>query len=376
MANSESQRLKDIMATSNRGILAFNSKVAHWLNSAPDYFHRFALFAGEAMKEGVLDVDSMGNPTKDSALQYIDGQLIYDEKKDKRFSLLFNEDADKKSIPYLEQKALYTAMKEKLAQEPEGLTPDGKLNRAYTQEQIEDKTRFSNMIFGDYSYENRNKWQRTAMGSMFWQFANWMKGKKDMYLKERAEVGLEYKPYFFKYNIVITTQEYSKLTEEEINDFVSKGYQIGNMPEGRLHEGIVQTFIYMYHELSTKGFKEGSQAILNMEGYRKRNLGQLFGDLILMMLVAMLAKEMFKSKEDEMLVNFFERSTYDLNVLNLVGLNPYQPFAGSGLPFVSTQFIEGVYFDVARNFNTPENMIKRLSSNVPLIRDYDRYFAE
>lgn len=93
------------MARITEGLSSNRGGIFNWDNWAystlrkPDFFNRMVLFVARCMEDGVWDAYSMDGDT-----------LVYDWKKDKRFSLLTKNpntlsESDKKE--YYKQKGLY-----------------------------------------------------------------------------------------------------------------------------------------------------------------------------------------------------------------------------------------------------------------------------
>jgi hypothetical protein len=373
VANAETYRLREVMSMSNRGINAFFSRWAHWMNSAPDYMHRVGLFSAEMIKEGTLKLDSKGNVRSDSAHQFIDGKMVYNEKLDDRFNLLFDKTSDKTSVKYLEQLAFYNALKQDLSKEAFGINEDGSLARAYSAMDSKAKVRRANLIYGDYNPENRSEMERLAVVSLFFQFKRWMKAKKNTWFMENIKLEGNREAYLYKDNDVIPHEEYKNMSEAEIQKLVDEGWVVGQMHVGRMHEGILQTLLYMYDELRLKGFKEGIDGILSMDDFRKRNLGQMFGDLLLLALISFGISMLFDKKENLLLHTVFDRSIEDLNILNIIGLNPFADFKGTNLPFASISLMEDIYFKVVGNITDPEQMTSDVLNSISIVRQFKDY---
>jgi hypothetical protein len=79
------------------------------------------MFVSQMIHDGIIKVDVLGKPSKDSALQMIDGKLVYNDKLDARFSEYLNN-VDKpthlQSTSWKEARASYLSLKEQLALEP------------------------------------------------------------------------------------------------------------------------------------------------------------------------------------------------------------------------------------------------------------------
>ena len=93
-------KIVDTLKSDKRGILNLNRFLFKTV-ARPDYYNRGILFAAQMIHDGVLDT----NP--ETSAHYIkDGKLVYDIKRDKRFSALY----DKNHPDYNKQMALYREM--------------------------------------------------------------------------------------------------------------------------------------------------------------------------------------------------------------------------------------------------------------------------
>jgi hypothetical protein len=78
IANEDISQTVNNSMTSRHGVLANMSKYMYLANSAPDYFNRLTLFIAKMMEDGCFEAHSLD----------ADGNLVYDFKKDARFSEL------------------------------------------------------------------------------------------------------------------------------------------------------------------------------------------------------------------------------------------------------------------------------------------------
>jgi hypothetical protein len=78
-------KIVETLKSDKRGILNFDRLLFKTV-ARPDYYNRGILFAAQMIHDGVLDTDM----TK-SAHYIKDGKLVYDIKRDKRFSALHDK---------------------------------------------------------------------------------------------------------------------------------------------------------------------------------------------------------------------------------------------------------------------------------------------
>jgi hypothetical protein len=89
--------------TSNRhGLFNFFGKFAYKFSSRPDFYNRMTIFVAQMKHDGSWEAHTVNKDT---------GELIYNEKADKRFAAFTNDKEGKngKTKEWLEAKALYYA---------------------------------------------------------------------------------------------------------------------------------------------------------------------------------------------------------------------------------------------------------------------------
>lgn len=154
--------------------------------SRPDFYNRMSIFLSQMMGDGCLEAHSVVN-----------GKLVYDWTKDKRFDL-FAAGKNKNSAEYKKQEAYYYAVAIQFAKEhAKVLNPKtGKyeefkvdmsnpmpLPRAYTNKQAEAMKSLGDNIYGYYSHEKKSLIMSTTLGSLWLQFKTYWSGKKNQYLQ-------------------------------------------------------------------------------------------------------------------------------------------------------------------------------------------------
>ncbi len=173
----------DRISTAKKGIWNFENFLFKFA-SRPDFYNRMSIFLSQMMGDGCLEAHSVDSK----------GRLVYDWKKDKRFSkfaanpTLVTSDAE-----YNKQKSLYYAIASQFVNEHAKM-PDGSdfelnmskpmaLPRAYTNKQAESMKSLSDDIYGYYSHEKKSLIMSTAIGSLWLQFKTYWSGKKNQYLQ-------------------------------------------------------------------------------------------------------------------------------------------------------------------------------------------------
>ena len=176
-------KIEDAMKSDKYGILNI-SRFLFKTVSRPDYYNRGILFAAQMIHDGTLDTDP-----EVSAHYVKDGKLIYDIKRDKRFSAL----NDKNNPDYHKQMALYREMCKQFTIE-NVKNSDGSLfkvpkqgdvvalPRAYVNLQAESMKALSDMIYGYYSHEKKSLIHNMMVGGLIMQMRTFLSAKKQQYL--------------------------------------------------------------------------------------------------------------------------------------------------------------------------------------------------
>ena len=151
--------------------------------SRPDFYNRLTIFGAQMREDGTWDAHSLNS----------EGILVYDFKKDKRFTALINNDKSNLEL-YNEQKGLYISMAKQFVIE-NAKYQDGTefvfefdeknikpLPRAYTTLQSESMKEIADNIYGYYTHEKKSMIHATFLGTMWMQFRTYWSGKKNQYL--------------------------------------------------------------------------------------------------------------------------------------------------------------------------------------------------
>lgn len=165
LSNMDVARISDQLTTSRGGVL----NVEKWLYATmrvPDFLNRMILFVARCKQDGCWDAFSMDGNT-----------LVYDWKKDKRYSI-FADSSKKGTKEYEEQRiAYYNAVRKYNQENPDkAITFDQYLPVAYSNEQVQQIRQLSNSIYGAYDQSMRAKYETMFVGLNFAMFTTWMNG--------------------------------------------------------------------------------------------------------------------------------------------------------------------------------------------------------
>lgn len=177
--------LVEKISSDNVGIYNFWN-IAFRFASRPDFYNRMTIFGAQMRGDGCFEAHSV-----------VDGKLVYDWAKDKRFDLFANHKESEMTTPeqkakYNQQKALYIAMARQFMAE-HAVNDDGTefvlditnpkpLPRAYTVQQSESMKSLSDLVYGYYSHEKKSLVQSTTLGAMIMQMATYWSSKKNQWL--------------------------------------------------------------------------------------------------------------------------------------------------------------------------------------------------
>ena len=154
----------------------FNAEeIAYKCASRPDFYNRMTIVVCAMKADGVWDALSVKN-----------GRLVYDWKKDKRFSAYANNDTSNMEL-YNEQKALYLAMANQFTIE-HTLNDDGSefqigdaLPTPYTNKEMENYKNICDSWYGYLTHEKRAMIHSDFLGGLFMQMRSYWSAKKNQY---------------------------------------------------------------------------------------------------------------------------------------------------------------------------------------------------
>jgi hypothetical protein len=168
MANADPHQVQERLSQSKAGLKNINSDTLYIFNRVPDSYHRLGLLIAKMIHDGCWEAHSIVND-----------ELVYDFKKDNRFSLLNDSSVDKKSMKYRKQKALYTTMREQFNREGWHLQDGDALPRAYTIQESTSIKSFAELCFGHYDRSTQMLMKHMFLGSLMLQFRTFVSAKME-----------------------------------------------------------------------------------------------------------------------------------------------------------------------------------------------------
>ena len=311
IANEDISRTVDTSMTSRHGFLANLSKYMYIFNSAPDYSNRLTLFIAKMMEDGCFEAHSLGK----------DGNLVYDFKKDKRFSELNKHglNSNYRGEEYLEQKGLYLAMCEQFQLEGRNFIEYGEngkviykeFDRAYTTKQRNSIKEVADTAYGYYDHETKSLVDLGFFGLIYKQFQVFLTAKMNLWFKGRPSTkGDNTSQGKFK---IVTTENGEKCYRRLITDESGNIIDVKHVPESQLIEEEKKTLDYAYiwegdyveglaysigmtlHDL----FRLDFNSIRNNK-YRRGNVALALHDLLIGMLLFAIFKWLFSGGTKKM----------------------------------------------------------------------------
>lgn len=154
------------------GVGNMSSDTLFWGATAPDFQHRMTILVAKMMGDGVWDAYTLDK----------NGDLKYEWKKDKRFSIYASGDTNHKD--YLAQKTLYERHIEELNKigfkyhDSNGIERNYQvgddLPEAYLPTEIQGIKNYSDLIYGHYDDESRSLINDMFLGSLFMQYKTYI----------------------------------------------------------------------------------------------------------------------------------------------------------------------------------------------------------
>ena len=296
LSNIDVARITEGLNSNTGGAVRFDNWAFSTLRK-PDFVNRMVLFVARCMQDGTWDAFSMDNDT-----------LVYDWKKDKRFSLLTKDvntlsDEDKKQYYiqrklYREQVAAYNTDHPNATISDDYTNPDEPgLPEPYSKEQILTIRDVANNIYGAYDTGLKNMLEHHSYGWAFAMYSTWMGGIwNNMFTKTDS------------YN---TAQ---KVREQEIDEdgnllYIDKDGNITTDSNNGKNEaimkdvpmivqGVAYTMKDLFNIIKDDGFA-ATKEYINGNEMVKQNLRKFIGDMLLFALLQTLFALVFSPKYKE-----------------------------------------------------------------------------
>jgi hypothetical protein len=299
-ADSESQAAKEQQESRKNGW--FQSKWAYHLNNMPFMFFKTQTFMAELIHKGIMPALTVDK----------DGQLIYDYRKDKRFSGIFDEKGDVRDniqdADLVKKRALYDSIVKDLAEEGY-LDGKGKPTRPLSIKEVIAMKDYSLSLYGSIDKDAKVVAQAYTWGRMFLKFKNWAVAKKDNYWTPTHQSEIR--------------GERTWVEDAEHPDGGYYQWQAQNM------EGILQTIFHMGRGLSDMyrgkdtNWKNFKKLYTGLNRNQKENLTKLTADILMVtiltvLLSALFDDEYFKKGEGKLMSQAIMNATSDLNVVRMM----------------------------------------------------------
>lgn len=298
-SNLDVARISEGQKTGRGGIL----NAENWAYSTlrgPDYLNRMVLFVAKMHHDGCYEAYSLDK----------DQRLVYDWRKDKRFSLYAKKEEGKRENleEYNKQKALYYSLIRAFNMEGykkdngEQLNYSDDLPDAYTLQEIQSFKTFSDNIYGSYNKSTKAKYEHTAIGRNFAFFSTWMNGIVDVYMKKTQVTQGESKlqqEVDYNGNLLFFTED-GTITTENTGIPVMKGVPMMVQGIFATLQDIAKTFYHCGMDengqwSASKGWKAVNTDIWSNE-IARRNIRRLLRDILIGGILSVLFK-MWISKE-------------------------------------------------------------------------------
>lgn len=306
IANRDMNQIVDKTKVDRHGINFF-SNFMYWSNTAPDYINRMALFLAKMVKDGVYSAHSLDE----------DGNLIYDSKKDERYSYYLSK-RDVYGLKYTgtdnkfdTQRSLYLrkikAFNDNIISKNEKILSESDLlPTAYTHEERESIKTFTELAYGYYDHERSPLIKHLPLGIMFGQFMTFWPAKIKYYFggqnknSKRGRFAQKYKEedgkkiyYFERYSIDENGDEYRyEIPENELKADEPR------IPAydwiGEPHEGLMYSL-----GLTVRALLHPDESIKDLNETTLRNAKLMIHDLLVAMMAILLGIILFDKKEGD-----------------------------------------------------------------------------
>lgn len=273
LSNTDVGRIAERAKSGRNGIYNYDN----WLYSTlrgPDFLNRMVLFVARCMHDGVWDAYSIDN----------DNNLVYDWKKDTRFSIYASGNTEHpeykiQKARYLSRVLIYNKEHPNNPINPEDGLPD-----PYSDKEILSIRALADNIYGAYDLGKKAMYENLAITTFFGMFTTWMGAIVNNYLMVPQK----------SYNRLRETQE----TDEQGNKlFFDKDGNITIEDTGVsvlkwdlvLGYGILPTIMAAVKLCKNKGVSE-ARKYLTSDPIAKANMLKLTSDLLMWLLLSSLFK--------------------------------------------------------------------------------------
>lgn len=316
MANADILQIQERLSMSQVGALNFGSDQMFIFNKIPDIYHRMGILIAIMMEDGCWEAHSVKN-----------NRLVYEFKKDKRFNLLNDPNANKDSKEYKQQHALYTTMREQFNREGFNLIEGDALPRAYTTQESASIKSFADIAFGHYDKDQQMLAKHQFLGAFMLHFKTFLSAKLETWILKPGTYNQgAYKiQYDSNGNMKMRIYTIDPVTgEPKVRIGLESDVKDGEYAEpykeweGRFMEGILWSMLDYVKAISKLDHKE----LQNLYNHptKKANLRLFITDMGLAYILMWLLSAWMNNEDRDVntVTHFIEQSTY-----NAIGEAPF-----------------------------------------------------
>lgn len=370
MTQMDVNGLPYMLYSDRKGVRGLARRLPYWATTAPDFLNRMVFLTAQMYHDGAMDAHSIVN-----------GKLVYDWKKDKRYSEFAK--GNKSHPEYNNQKAAYYAHLQQFNKEGYNLkynesNPEA-LPMAYTVAEKRNIKSSSDSLFGYMDHENAMAVRHTLMGKLFSQFQMYFSSTRERWLlggtnqtpkgewrqktNENGEL-LYLKEVIDPETGDVTLEETTEVTPIKAEEWT-----------GRFVEGMVNSMVWLFKYAAKNGFRknEDYEGFENLT-YRLRNARQFMTDIawqaLMLMLLRLIIGSIIEKEGDidkgtkTVLTQMFSRSTDELN-----------PGAAiAPILFMKSATVEGIqqtYDSLSKLVEGESSFGKEMTRNIAALRTLD-----
>lgn len=367
IANEDLNNISKNNSLARTGLKLGLSKYMYIFSSCPDFFNRMSLFIAKMIEDDCLEAHELD----------VEGNLVYNIKKDKRFSKLvaLGNNAKSTDPEYLKQKALYRVMVNQFIKEgytkPDGsqLNPDSDelyLPRAYTVKESVALKEVSDLAYGYYDHEARSLNDHKFFGLVFKQFMAFWTARVQLWLRapgspttrgKFTQLMEDGKPVFRR---VVENPETDELTVELTTENPNGDLEPEWGWEEDYVEGLVYSIGFAIHDIFTGKW---SELINNPQ--RIGNLKLALHDILIGVILYNILRLIFsggtgKNKDMNPIERTLVRAMQDTSPQAIVGLSIVPSFV---------QTFENIKQDLPSLFSEDPDVAGFISRRFGAVRD-------
>lgn len=347
-----------------------------WFNRAPDYLNRMTILIGYMMKDGCYKAHTIQD----------DGTVKYNWRKDKRFNLLADPNADMNSYEWQFQRSKYNAMMEYfISSNYKVILPNGStrflstekdsrgvykedLPQAYTEREAEMIRQESNSMFGYMDHDTKSLYLKKGIFLFIHQFQTFLSAKKNQWFLKRGVynyghwVHVTENPDGTGAKLYWKTIENPDGTIERIKTTENTGEPIIDW-QGKIMEGIFWSLKDMFNFLDPKKAAEAWK-----DPDKRRNFILFLEDVAIIGFIALILNLLFGDR-DKSSLSLAEQNA--IRIANNVGgeFNLFKTFSGAlDFKMPMYEFYKGLCDDSVKVLSGDMHVFRMLSDSTGSFR--------